>query len=89
MTKNYRSCFVVDVKVGEGRITLTDSQRISYFIDADDMDKEQFKAWLQTFLEGVSQRLTVFEYVDKGGPGEFEYHVTKFYGVSRPTMVNG
>lgn len=80
---------MTDVKVKDKIVILTDSQRMTYYIDSTDMDKSEFEAWLEgVFLKGISQTLTVFEYVDKGEVGDFEYHIVKFHNVPKK-MVNG
>ena len=89
MEKHYRSCYIVDVQVGETGVVLTDSQRIRYHIASGDVEPGEFKKWFEKFLQGVSQTLTVFEYVDRGEGPDIELHVTKFFNVERTVRVDG
>ena len=87
--KNYRSCFIVDVKVDKV-IVLSDSQRNRYFIDSSDMDVSAFKKWFRKFLTGVAQTLTVFEYSVKGEGADMEMHVVRFFNTGDSSeQING
>lgn len=79
MARNYRSCFITDVKIDKN-IVLTDSQRNRYVISftTNDMPVSEFKAWLTGFLRGVAQTLTVFQYEDRGEDMDTELHIVKF-----------
>ena len=90
----FRSCFVIDVKIvasGSAKfVTLLDSTNRIWHVD---MQNEEcaagFKAWLKdTFLAGVAQTLTVFEYEIRGVSPDNENWIVKFFS-RRPAQING
>lgn len=81
--KNYHSCFIVDVQIGEKIVALTDSARSKYYIDV--MDKEAFMSFIQwfknSFMKAVSQNITVFKYeFKKQDEGCVDMYIKKIYG---------
>lgn len=83
-TRNFHSCFVVDVKCHGTTATLTDSSRGSWNIDLKNEDMTvQFKNWMEKiFLKGISQSLTVFEYEDRSTNSvDFDFWIKKFCNI--------
>ena len=87
----FRSCFVIDVQTPtkDGAVLL-DSTGHRWHVDMSDAALAAgFKAWFKgTFLAGVAQTLTVFEYETRGTPPENENWIVKFYCQDR-RQVNG
>lgn len=86
----FRSCFVTDVQVMQGRAVLSDSAGRQYFVDLeDDSLKKQFASWFkQVFCKGVAQTLTIFSYETRDiSECETEMHVTKFMNVMQQPVL--
>lgn len=77
--KYYRSCFVIDVEIGETDIVLTDSQRNRYFLTRARQKNARFKAWFIKFLRGIAQTPTTFEYEIQGEGADFEMRIVRFF----------
>lgn len=83
-TRNFHSCFVVDVKCHGTTVTLTDSTRGLWNIDLKNEDMSiQFKNWMEKiFLKGIPQSLTVFEYEDRSANSvDFDFWIKKFCNI--------
>lgn len=91
--RRFHSCYIIDVtdEPKYSRIRLTDSTRMSWFVDVNDKDTaESFKSWLSgSFLKGVPNTLTVFEYEDRGDDPDIENYIKKFFVQSGEKQLNG
>ena len=77
----YRSCFIADVQIGNGRIRLQDTGKNFFFLDQNDkVALESFKIWFQSiFFKGVAQTPSIFQYVQvEDGEGAFDFYIKKF-----------
>lgn len=82
-TKCFRSIIAIDVKVAEELITISDSSKMSWYIDPKDrMVLNDFKKWLSSsFLKGKSQTLTTFEYEERIGDPDVVRYIVKFTNI--------
>ena len=82
-TKCFRSIIVIDVKVSEELITISDSSKMSWHVDPRDrIVLNEFKKWLvSSFLKGKSQTLTTFEYEERIGDPDVVRYIVKFMNI--------
>lgn len=82
-TKCFRSIIAIDVKVTEELITISDSSKMSWYIDQKDRTVlNDFKKWLaSSFLKGKSQTLTTFEYEERIGDPDVVRYIVKFTNI--------
>ena len=62
--KRFRTCYIVDVALGDEAVVLEDSAHNEFYFPRDDKDAaESFKTWFcDFFLKGIPQCLTIIEY---------------------------
>ena len=93
--RKFHSCYVIDIvdETQYKRIRLTDSNRLSWFIDSsDEKIGSEFKNWLKNvFFKGIAGALTIFEYEDHGEAPDIENYVVKFINVPKEEskVLNG
>ena len=82
-TKCFRSIIAIDVKVTEELIIISDSSKMSWYIDPKDRTVlNDFKKWLaSSFLKGKSQTLTTFEYEERIGDPDVVRYIVKFTNI--------
>ena len=82
-TKCFRSIIAIDVKVTEELITISDSSKMSWYIDPKDHTVlNDFKKWLvSSFLKGKSQTLTTFEYEERISDPDVVRYIVKFTNI--------
>lgn len=87
--KKFRSCFVTDVQVMQGKAVLADSAGRQYVVSLEDESlKAQFASWFKAvFCKGVAQTLTIFSYETADiSECETELHITKFMNVAQQLL---
>ena len=78
--KRYHRCFIVDAAISREGIVLKDSTSQRWYVDVSKPDSlTQFKTWLAShFFNADNQKVTVFEYEERGEMPETENWIVGF-----------